>query len=515
MSGISVSGGDASSSSAAAGGNAGSIVIRRQSGTLNLTAGSLYAEGGYGASAFSGAGGNGGNGGSINVSAAAGLTAMFSGEGTVSAAGGSGEGTSDTSALRVGGNGGNGGSITLTAEGGPLTLPASFVSMRANGGDGGLGNLFAGNAAAGGVGGNGGSILIEALGGHTADVGSGGLSLYANGGNGGNAGLCVSPPCPPAVQGGAQGNGGSVTLGNGSGTSALTLTGNINLNISTGFNGDDSNGTQDFSNINLNISTGFNGDDSNGTQDFSTNAAAVSLNAGAGGISQTAGSSLVGPSFPVLQPPNINAVSTGTVTLTEAGNSVGVVEGQSGGAFAVSGLRGLGSIVSTNGSITLDGFAGETVHAFNPIIAGGASNALSITVDQLEIRPTGSVSGSTINLNTTLVDNYGTLKPGGTGFVGTLNASGNLTMRDGSRLMIDANGANLDTVVVAGLTFFEGPAAAPPGPGVEVNIVAVGQPPTGPHVLIPGNGVSGTVPNLTGNVVGGSLRFGSLELLVG
>ena len=102
----------------------------------------------------------------------------------------------------------------------------------------------------------------------------------------------------------------------------------------------------------------------------------------------------------------------------------------------------------------------------------------------------------------------GTLAPGGVGGIGSMAIAGNLDVQAGAVMKFDLSGASHDSINVGGNLAF---------PLADSYVVADAslQPPPASYELISVAGATGgTLPILTGSVMGASLAFGSLKLNV-
>jgi filamentous hemagglutinin family protein len=473
----------ANGGSGGSGGDGGVISVSRVLGDLRFTGYDISANGGS-AAAAPGSAGNGGRGGGISIGAQAGALTMNSGEGdmVLSAIGGNGGTSRDSETAFTGGAGGAGGNVDLRAQGGNLSFINFSLSIDASGGYGGTGNAPGSVAAEGGAGGAGGSIQMQAS---VFDVtlSAGSSFLNAGGGGGGNA-VCLEA-CAGTAPGGSGGAAGGIALGKNAGASTLNFGGATTLVLNAGAAGSDSQG-----NAGTSVPDGV-----------------VQLFAGTGGIAQSEGAALYGnPDRPgTLQ---LHVDTSGAVMLNDTGNQIGKLSGRAEAAINVEGVGNVGSLQTANGNITLTGYDpefGRPIKLAGDVAAGGAGNVLLVTASTVTIAASGSATASRVELNAALVENSGTLVPGGAGAVGTLNVSGDLLMKAGSKLAIDFDGGSHDTIAVAGLTTFEA--------GTTVAANAIATPPPGAHAVVPG-ATGGSLPALSGNLAGASLRFGSLEVVV-
>ena len=453
------------------GGDGGTVLISRTLGNLTFSAINVNASSGQGGYPNPGNPGGSGNGGVIRIKALSGGLTLVPLDGlTLDASGapGAGGGTGD------GSPGGRGGTVELQSQGGPLA--ASFGTVRASGGDGSSGN---GAGTTGGRGGDGGSITLEALAGGSVNLAG---TFAAFGGRGGNAGTPTATPAPspPTVAGGAGGNGGAIAVGNRTGTAGIDFTGVTELQLAPGTSGNDTVGAS-------------------GT---AAPAGVVQLAAGGGGVKQ-AGAITAVFSAPTPTPPNLNFDVGGPVTLSDPGNDLGILSGSSVGNLSVLHARGTAGLTAV-GTMDLTGKSAVVFTVKNGLTSTSSMTVTGIGAD-ISIAPGASVSAPAITLIAPTVSLAGSLRPGGTGAIGSAAVTGNLQVATGGVLELDFDGAARDTLSVSGVTTF--------GAGTTVVANAINQPPNATYILIAGT-AGGTLPTLSGSLAGASLRFNSLDLVV-
>jgi len=179
------------------------------------------------------------------------------------------------------------------------------------------------------------------------------------------------------------------------------------------------------------------------------------------------------------------------------------------------GMLGLAS-ANVGGALSWRGFDSAMLGTSDPgtTAGSGSGGVLSVALDSTSL-DSGS-GGATLGRVsaggpiTAEGDVYllGTLAPGGTGGISSMDVSGNLHVLDGAAMEFDFDGTSHDQINVTGNVVF------PSTAGTSTVIAnATSQPPGGSYKLITG-ATSGELPNVTGNVVGASLAFGSLVMNV-
>ena len=430
------------STSLGSGGNGGNVTVTA-TGSGSVSISDIYAYGGVGGVQ----GGTGGNGGVVSITTGSGSTWVgfinTSGASSQVAAAGSGNTVfvSSSGSLGIGsiyssgapsyslGAGGNAGNVTVIAN-----TFTTVPSIGANGGSGGTSDLSAGPA--GGNGGSGGTVLIKQTAGTFVTT----PSIYASGGTGGDGFTSMGP--------GSGGNGGHVTIQSTGG--ALTLTGGNYwgyIHADAGGSGYDyynsvapvggSLGSITALATTVNV---------NGQIDFSGNwFNTTAMNMTSAYVS--------GGGYFSNEP---------TGKLTIGGNSTlaayGGVLNQLGGTITSSPGGAVLSVTDNYGTLTIP--AGTSLGIATNLITSAAFCAGATTSGcgffALFNHPTGVIQGSgMLQLYGNDLDNYGHIKPGGAGTVGSLSVGGGVRFEAGSFLDIDiASASSYDKLSVSGSTVF-------------------------------------------------------------
>lgn len=399
------------------GGDAGSVSLSASGG--NIYVGGIYAVGGAGG-AYTGSdvtmgSGSGGYGGGVSVSTEAG------GSITLFASGGEGQavntsgGAAGSSSGGFAGSGGDAGSITITTDYGTMSLGA----LMAKGGTGG--SIIGGEGFTGGTGGEGYHVSIaSSYGNLTLEA----LDINTTGGDGGAG----------STQG-VGGYGGNINISAAEGD--LSLSGSLDTRAGAGVGGSPPSGT-------ISLSAGY-------QLDFIGNIALkvfepgysqidqpyVSLSAGAGGITQSAGFFYDGetPSHSV----NLAINSVGDVTLTNNSNDIGYVVGTGEGSVQINGVQGVGrngltaeSFIDLRSFSTME-IAGNVASnnsavlltANDSITLNGnvtAASTASLVMDNLYIGTTSSEGAPQVSANVIELNTYTVSRPIAVG--GSIGAAG-------------------------------------------------------------------------------------------
>jgi filamentous hemagglutinin family protein len=325
---------------------------------------------------------NGVVGGNITVinNAAAGKNIAISG--TLNASGSNGTGTGNR-------NGGLGGDVTLNSSG---ALTANAIS--ANGGD---------SVGSSGTAGNGGTVLITAggnlaLNGNvTSSSGNGEVGSPGPGGNAGTINIVGSAAVAinsalSAIGGIRGGNGANITVSAGT---TLTTSGDISASGGNApVNGGDS------GSISLTAGTGIglggNVTASGGTGSSPGNNGTITLNATAGGASQTGGA-IVGGGLLLQGAGAFNLTRSGNNVVTLAGNPNGSVNYVDANGLSIGSVGGVNGLTSGGNAISVATVNGNLTAA-NDVDAGASTVSLtsgsSGNDNRLTVNPTVTVHGA-------------------------------------------------------------------------------------------------------------------------
>lgn len=373
----------------------GGTVKVQAGGDIMLTSGETAAISADGGSADRG---TGGQGGSVELKMGGNFVVEFSGD-AVSVTGGQGGNTESSGATA--GAGGNGGSITIHRTGGGSLVLDSTVTVAAGGGDGGTAS---GTDGTGGAGGNGGTIALFSDGGPVVLRSP---DLDATGGNGGSGNTSY----------GASGAQGKLTAMG----SSVEVESSLDLKAVW----------ENSSNVNI------------------RNASAVYgmgtfRNMGSGSHVNLYDTALLIPVGGVENKGRITSFGVNAVDVTQ---NLGLLEVAAGGWLST-------PVFANEGTVKVDG----------TLEAGSSPSLLIDCVGEclLAAAPEDTftnLAGGVITGNGTLVvsgglgvvDNYGTIAPGGEGTVGTLTLDGSLVMQPGSSIATDlASTTSFDVLKVTG-----------------------------------------------------------------
>ena len=419
-------------------------------GTFNLSAGSLNGSGKLTATTY------GLSGGTVNANLGSGTINVTSGTVTLN-------GTEDATAVNI-----NSGSLSLgganrLADGATITVSGGSLNLNGNSDTVGTFNLSAGSLGGSGTltattyGLSGGTVNAN-LGGGTVNVSSSTVTL-----NGTEAATTVNINSGSLSLGGANklADGATVTVAGGS----LNLNGNSDtvdtLNLSSGSldgSGTLTAGTYSLSGGTVNANLGTGTLNSSGT---------VALNGttAAGTVNVTAGTLTLGAANRLGDSGAVN-VSGGTLAMSGNNDTVGAVTLSSGAAITGSGgtlsgssydlqsgsvsakLGGSANLSkSTGGMVALSGantYSGTTTVSAGTLLVNGSIGNGAVTVSGGVLGGSGTIGGNIT------VQSGGTLAPGSS--IGTLMASGNVTLNSGSTTVMEVNrGATPNTDKVQGI----------------------------------------------------------------
>lgn len=432
-------------------GGSGSTAKDGGSATIKALAGNVYLSRLESVGGVAYGTGTSGKGGTVKVQAAGNIELTpESGSFAIYADGGAGDR----------GAGGQGGSIELKM-GGDLIVDPSVVEMlvvspsssasgvSATGGQGG--NTEADGATAG-AGGNGGSVVVHRTGGGSLVLDAT-VILAAGGGEGGNA-------SGVGGSGGAGGNGGTISLF-ADGASVVLRSPALDATGGAGGSGSASYGTSGAlgkltamgTSVEVESDLDLNAVWENSSNVHIRNASVVG---GMGTFRNMGGSS------------HVNLYDTASLAPLGGVENKGRIT--SFGVNAVKVTQNLGLLeVAAGGRLSTPLFANEGTVKVDGILEAGPPPSLlidcvSACVLAAATAPGGTftnLAGGVITGNGTLVvggglgivDNYGTIAPGGEGTVGTLTLDGSLAMQSGSTVATDLLGASsFDVLKVSGTT---------------------------------------------------------------